>query len=153
MDRQSIKGYAVAARVLDEALRGKVDGEKLASVFDDLCANPRAGLAKYMRLASANHVLGDVDADLSEALGLVDPDEGGELTVEEQGDLILDWYKARDRAPEGVTVKVAADALGVSQQRVLALIGAGRLRAEKPKGRWVVDPASLDALVAERKRP
>lgn len=151
MNRQSIKGYAIAAKVLDEALRGKVDGEKLACIFDDLCANPRVGLAKYMHLAAANHVLDDVDADLTEALSLVDPDEGGELTVEEQGYLILDWYKARDRAPEGVTVRHAAEALGVSQQRVLALINAGHLKAEKPKGRWVVDPESLASLVERRR--
>lgn len=41
-------------------------------------------------------------------------------------------------------------ALGVSRTRIDALRRAGKLRAEKPRGRWLYDPASVAALVADR---
>ncbi|WP_222117224.1 helix-turn-helix domain-containing protein [Cellulomonas sp. SLBN-39] len=46
----------------------------------------------------------------------------------------------------------AADALGVSQQRVRALISAGRVRARRVAGRWLVDAASLPSE-PRRSRP
>lgn len=43
-----------------------------------------------------------------------------------------------------LTVREAADRLGVNEQRVRALINAGRLRARKVGGRWLIDSADVD---------
>lgn len=49
-----------------------------------------------------------------------------------------------------LTVAEAADALGVSPQRVRQLIAAGRLKAEKKGRDWFIEPPDLEA-VRERK--
>lgn len=51
-----------------------------------------------------------------------------------------------------VSVGQAAEALGVTSRRVHALIAAGRIRARKVSGVWLVDGASLPAT-ARRGRP
>ncbi|HAM15545.1 MAG TPA: hypothetical protein DCP91_06765 [Eggerthellaceae bacterium] len=50
-----------------------------------------------------------------------------------------------------VTVKGAAEALGVNRQRVHQLIDAGKLEARKVDGIWLVDKASVDARNASGK--
>jgi excisionase family DNA binding protein len=57
-----------------------------------------------------------------------------------------------DRAPASVlTTTDAAAALGVTPRRVLALIAAGRLRAERFGRRgWLIRPAALEAVRVRR---
>lgn len=150
MDRETIRGYAIAAKVLDERLRGKVSGERLDSLFDRYCDDPRKVLPEYVRLAVANGVARKAESEVADALELVNPEESGPLTIEEQGDLILDWYKARERPEDGATVGDAVRALGVSRQRVIALINQGQLKATKPHGRWIIDRDSLSELAKAR---
>lgn len=49
-----------------------------------------------------------------------------------------------------LTTTQAADALGVTPRRVVALIKTGRLKATKFGRDWLINPADLDAL---RQRP
>jgi excisionase family DNA binding protein len=51
-----------------------------------------------------------------------------------------------------VSVREAADALGVSDRRVRQLIEAGRIRARRVGSQWLVDGASLPGF-ARRSRP
>ena len=44
------------------------------------------------------------------------------------------------------TTQTAAQSLGVSQRRVLALISAGRLKATKVGPLWTIRPADLDKV-------
>lgn len=149
MDDQSIRGYAVAAKVLDEALQGHVDGEKLATMFDRVCENPVSGFAEYHRLARANHVITEsVQAEIAEALDDVDltPGESNDLSTEQQGTFIIAWFKAdRQNQPEGMTVPEAAKYLGVSETAIRKAVYDGGIKGSKPKGRWVLDTASVKA--------
>lgn len=45
-----------------------------------------------------------------------------------------------------LTTAEAAEALGLTRRRVLALIKAGLLKAEKPGRDWVVDGGSVEDL-------
>jgi hypothetical protein len=50
---------------------------------------------------------------------------------------------------EFVTIKVAAQALGVSERRVRAMAQCGTLLAEK-RGRWFIDADDLEMVVSRR---
>jgi excisionase family DNA binding protein len=52
--------------------------------------------------------------------------------------------------PDELTTKQTADILGITPRRVLALIHAGRLPAEKHGRDWAIKPEDLK-LVKERK--
>lgn len=45
-----------------------------------------------------------------------------------------------------LTTQQAAEALGVTRQRIGAMIRAGRLRAERAGHTWLIKPAWLDAV-------
>lgn len=49
-----------------------------------------------------------------------------------------------------LTTKQAADALGITPRRVIALIKAGHLKATRVGRDWLIKPSAL-AAVAERK--
>ena len=49
-----------------------------------------------------------------------------------------------------ITVAQAATELSVSQQRIRALIAAGRLRAVKFGSAWLIQPADLEAVRVRR---
>lgn len=51
-----------------------------------------------------------------------------------------------------MTVREAAERLGVTQRRVCALINAGQLKAEKASGVWLVDEASVERRCATVQR-
>lgn len=51
---------------------------------------------------------------------------------------------AKNKDP--ITVVEAAKELGVSERRVTAMIGSGRLKAKKFGRAWMIDPADLDAV-------
>lgn len=55
---------------------------------------------------------------------------------------------AKNRDP--MTVADAAKELGVSERRIRAMVGSGRLKAAKFGRAWMIDPVDLDA-VRERK--
>jgi excisionase family DNA binding protein len=52
--------------------------------------------------------------------------------------------------PLPLTTQQAADELGVTQSRVIAMIGAGRLKASKVGMQWLIDRKDL-AKVRNRK--
>lgn len=52
-----------------------------------------------------------------------------------------------------MTTAEAAAALNITRRRVLALIKAGRLRAEKPGRDWMVDAASVEELKQQERPP
>ncbi len=58
--------------------------------------------------------------------------------------------------PSGRSVSLTAELLGLTHQRVLALIQAGQLQAEKRSGReggredWFVDAESIKSLLRSR---
>src|SRR3712207_2990243 len=59
-------------------------------------------------------------------------------------------------AEQLLTLPEAADRLGVNQRRVRAMIKSGQLEARKVGGRWLLDPAAVDArqdLVVADGRP
>lgn len=51
-----------------------------------------------------------------------------------------------------VGLREAAERLGVSQRRVRVMIAAGQLDAEKVQGRWLVEPGSLERVLAIPRR-
>lgn len=153
MDRDSIIGYTRAAYIMHSNLEGKVSDERLLNLWETLCEDPRRALVEYVRLSTANHVFGpEVRDAIGPALNMVDSDCTDRLTIEEQGTVILEWYRLESAVDNGVSTAEAAKSLGVTRQRVAALIKAGQLKASKPKGRLVVDKRSLDRLIAERSK-
>jgi excisionase family DNA binding protein len=52
-----------------------------------------------------------------------------------------------------LTTQQVADALGVTQRRIRALIAAGRLRAHQVGRTWVIRPSSVAALRRMGRRP
>lgn len=151
MNLESIRGYAKALHALDRALTGHIDGEKQAMLFDRACENPMTASVEFFRLARANRVLDDETRRLfAEGLDMVDPDDVGDgrLSVEQQGDFILAWFReshrdefGRDRMPVGE----AAQILGITSSAVSAAIARGDIKAEKVRGRWSVDSRSVYA--------
>lgn len=53
----------------------------------------------------------------------------------------------------GVSVRTAAQHLGISEQEVRRRLVAGRMRGEKVSGVWLIDPGSLPTVPANRGRP
>ena len=53
---------------------------------------------------------------------------------------------------ERISVAGAAEALGVSLERVRQLIRDGRLDARQVSGRWLIEPDSVDRLAHEQRR-
>lgn len=51
--------------------------------------------------------------------------------------------------PQALTVKQAAQYLGLDEMTVYKYIWSGRIKAAKPFGRWVIQRADLDALGLE----
>ena len=157
MDRESIRGFAIASRIMYEALDGKVDGERLANLVDGVAANPKRGIALLFQAALRNHALTEAErAEIAMAMDMVDSDvESGDLTREEQGDWFLDFMKAR--RPDGgdsITVSEAAAMAGVTPQAIrLALVDERpehRIAGDKRAGRWAVDRRSVEAWIERR---
>lgn len=157
MDKQSIEGFALAGRAMEDALRGHIDDEKLTHMFDRYCRNPYKGLAEYHHLVHANGLLTrDLKAKIGEALDLVSVTEPGsnELNTEEQGIMILTWLHGDDGSPK-MSVAEAAEYIGISVTAVMKAINRKAIKARQPKGPgtdWVLDAASVEEYKARRDR-
>lgn len=137
MDRKSIAGYAMACRIMYDALAGNIDDEKLAHLEHDAMVNPQTGIVALHRYAIANRVLSDEDKrKIARALDMVDSDARGPLDEEERGRYVLDWWNPPLTDDEAVTVKEAAELIGISTAAVSAAAGRGDIRGEKFKGEW-----------------
>ena len=101
---------------------------------------PGRGMVELTRLATANSLMSDPSVhDMLAALGdAIDADDcnTGNIPVEKQSTYILEWMQKGDFRT--MTVKEAADTLGVSTQRVYALLKEGKLDGIRiPEGQTV----------------
>lgn len=98
------------------------------------------GLAELQREVTSGHLMTDEVVEMMGALiDDIDPDDvssSAVLNAAQQGTYILEWHFQRDFRV--VTVKKAAEMLGVSTQRVYALLSEGKLRGVTLSGRRMV---------------
>lgn len=149
---KTLRGYGYALAILDGAL--KAAGSRLREEEkDNFFLRPKEALAAiYRRAMVCGAITHDIEAEMTGALDLVDGERSDygtkyrPLSASDMGTLMLacHHYDA-----ERVSVKEAADALGVSVQRVYALLDEGKLEGIAVKGKRSVFASSLARRKAE----
>ncbi len=139
MRDDTIRALARANRYLWGLL--EADGELMTDVrFGNYQRRPAMGLAELQReVMSHNLMTEEVTEMMSALVDDIDSDDVSStavLNAAQQGTYILEWHFQRDFRV--VSVKTAADMLGVSTQRVYALLSEGKLRGVTLSGRRMV---------------
>lgn len=164
MDADTIRSFATATQRLayEVETRGEVPALEVLEAVDVATRNPVLGFGVMCGLATRS----GIDPTSVEGVGLtlaeVPLSDGGDLEPEEQGRYRVAYVQAAnalDRALEPVSVRDAAEELGVSRGRVHQLVKAGKLERVPTDARSVngrsevyVRRGSLDALRRERSR-
>lgn len=151
-EERALRGYGYFLAIMQRAFEAAGDGLKEAE-RDSFFRFPKEMLAViYRRAIACRAVTDEVEAEIVGALDLMDGSEGDygtrarPLSVSDMGALMMacHHYDA-----ERVSVREAADALGVSVQRVYALLDEGRLEGIDVKGKKSVFASSLARRKAE----
>lgn len=119
----------------------EADGELMTDVrFGNYQRRPAMGLAELQREVMTRRLMTEEVTEMMSALvDDIDPDDVSStavLNAAQQGTYILEWHFQRDFRV--VSVREAANMLGVSTQRVYALLSEGKLRGVTLSGRRMV---------------
>lgn len=144
-------GYFLAAitRMLRERGSDVNDCE-----LDDFVLHPKTGFVKLYKKVRMRPFTDEEDAEIGAILSMVDAsDERGTrarpCNMEEQGVIMLSLYRY-DR--DQMTVKEAAEELGVSTQAVYKMLKSGALRGVGSRGSRMVFANSVEHRKAEKNK-
>lgn len=133
---QDMKGYGYFLGVAERALEAAGSPLKGAEKEAFYTAPKEAMASLYRRMAACWAVTPAVEAEIGAALELVEGDDYGTkehpISIEDMGVLIL-AHAHYDK--ERMSVKEAAEKLGVSVQRVYQMVDEGKLDGFRVKGR------------------
>lgn len=147
-DLQSIQAYAKATALINYRLMG-IDRPLSATRLEKLCDYP---FDQFTILYKEARHLFDFNADTlwAERLNAVMAEINlaaaphGRLNADQQGAWLLAYHhELHDLTYHVMTVKEAADVLGLSVSRVRQLAESGDLKAEKDGRAWKIDRESV----------